>query len=231
MVHCPLLLTANGSYRGRILVLAKAPVPGRVKTRLCPPCTPHEAAALAAAALTDTLAAVVATPAAWATVVLQGEPGPWLPEGTSVIPQRGCGLDGRLEACFEDAGTPALVIAGDTPQVTPELLSLALSTLNGHGVDAVLGPTEDGGYWALGLRRSVPHAVTGVPMSHPMTLRAQRARLRTLGLSVAELPLLRDVDTIEDARAVASAIPRSRFAATLASMAAALAERQEREGV
>jgi hypothetical protein len=201
-----------------------------VKTRLCPPCTPQEAADLAAAALTDTLAAVVATPAASATVVLQGEPGPWLPEGTSVIPQRGRGLDERLEACFEDAGTPAVVIGSDTPQVTPELLSLALSTLNGHGVDAVLGPAEDGGYWALGLRRSVPHAVTGVPMSHPTTLGAQRARLRALGLSVAELPMLRDVDTIEDARAVASAIPRSRFAATFGSMASALARRQCREG-
>ncbi len=223
-------MTGNGSYRGRILVLTKAPAPGRVKTRLCPPCTPQEAADLAAAALTDTLAAVVATPAASATVVLQGEPGPWLPERPSVIPQRGRGLDERLEACFEDAGTPALVIGSDTPQVTPELLSLALSTLNGHGVDAVLGPAEDGGYWALGLRRSVPHAVTGVPMSHPMTLGAQRARLRALGLSVAELPMLRDVDTIEDARAVASAIPRSRFAATFASMASALAKRQCREG-
>jgi rSAM/selenodomain-associated transferase 1 len=219
-------VTASGSPRGRILVLAKAPAAGAVKTRLCPPCTPEEAAALAAAALTDTLKAVAATPAAGATVVLQGEPGPWLPEGIDVIPQRGRGLDERLQACFEDAGTPALVIGGDTPQVTPQLLGHALSTLDQHGVDAVLGPAEDGGYWALGLRRCVPRAVTGVPMSHPMTLRAQRARLRALGLSVAELPLLRDVDAIEDARAVASAIPRSHFAATYASMAAALAERQ-----
>jgi rSAM/selenodomain-associated transferase 1 len=218
-------MTATGSCGGRILVIAKAPTPGHVKTRLCPPCTPQEAAALAAAALADTLATVVATPGASATVVLEGDPGPWLPEGIDVIPQRGRGLDERLEASFEDAGTPALVIGGDTPQVTPELLSRALAALNRPGIDAVLGPAEDGGYWALGLRHPVPHAVTGVPMSHPLTLLAQRTRLQALGLSVAELPLLRDVDTIEDARAVASAIPRSRFAARLASMAAALAGR------
>src|SRR5437899_16067 len=83
-------------------------------------------AAHAAAALTDTLAAVAATPAA-ATVVLEGEPGPWLPEGIVVIRQRGRGLDERLQASFEDAGTPALVIGSDTPQVTPKLLGQALA--------------------------------------------------------------------------------------------------------
>jgi hypothetical protein len=208
-----------------ILVLVKTPAPGRVKTRLCPPCTSDQAAALAAAALNDTLAAARATPGTSTTVVLEGEPGPWLPEGTRVIPQRGAGLDERLEASFEDASTPALLIGGDTPQVTPELLGFAMSTLHRPGVDAVLGPAEDGGYWALGLRRFVPHAVTGVPMSHPTTFQAQRERLHALGLAVAELPLLRDVDTIEDARAVASAIPHSGFAATLASVSAALGER------
>jgi rSAM/selenodomain-associated transferase 1 len=218
--------TAHGSEARAVLILVKAPAPGTVKTRLCPPCTPHQAAALAAASLTDTLAAVRATPGTSTTVVLEGEPGPWLPAGTRVIRQRGSGLDERLEASFEDAGTPALLIGGDTPQVTPELLGLAMATLHRTGVDAVLGPAPDGGYWALGLRRFVPNAVTGVPMSHPATFEAQWHRLQGLGLSVAELPPLRDVDTIEDARAVASAIPHSRFAATLASVTAALGECQ-----
>jgi hypothetical protein len=216
----------DGSERRAILVLVKAPAPGRVKTRLCPPCTPHQAAALAAASLADTLAATGAMPGTSTTVVLEGKPGPWLPAGTRVIPQRGSGLDERLEASFEDAGTPALLIGGDTPQVTPELLGLAMATLHRPGVDAVLGPAPDGGYWALGLRRFVPNAVTGVPMSRPTTFEAQWERLQGLGLSVAELPPLRDVDTIEDARAVASTIPHSGFAATLASVTAALGERQ-----
>lgn len=214
-------MSTAGGEPGRILVIVKSPEPGRVKTRLCPPCSPREAAALAEAALADTLAAVRTTPGACAVVVLQGEPGPWLPEGTAVIPQRGGGLDERLEACFEDAGAPALVIGGDTPQVTPDLLAGAMAALYEPGVDAVLGPAHDGGYWALGLRRPTPNAVTGVPMSDPQTLHAQRQRLASLGLTVADLPVLRDVDTIEDAWAVAGAIPNSRFAATLAAVAPA----------
>lgn len=214
-------MTAGGRNRGRILVIVKAPQPGRVKTRLCPPCTPDQAAALAAAALADTLAAATATPGASVVVALQGRPGPWLPEGITVIRQRGRGLDERLDACFQDAGTPALVIGGDTPQVTPELLDEAMTALHRPGIDAVLGPAADGGYWALGLRHAVARPVAGVPMSQPTTLRWQRARLSALGLTVSDLPLLRDVDTIEDAWAVASTIPQSLFAATLASVAVA----------
>jgi len=207
-----------------IIVMAKEPVPGRVKTRLCPPCTPEEAATLARALLVDTLAAVADAPAAWQTVALDGQRGDWLPDGFGVVIQRGGGLDERLAAAFADAGTPSVVIAADTPQVTPELLGLALATLGEPGVDAVLGPTEDAGYWVIGLRRPDPRAVVGVPMSSPLTLAAQRDRLVGLGLQVAELPTLRDVDSIEDARAVARDIPGSRFAVTLAAIEEASAQ-------
>src|SRR5437879_3056069 len=123
MVHCPLLLGANGSYRGRILVLAKAPVPGRVKTRLCPPCTPHEAAALADAALADTLAAALASRRAGRVVLaLDGPSGWWSDTGADVIAQRGDGLDERLALALADVGGPVLVIGMDTPHVTPALL-------------------------------------------------------------------------------------------------------------
>ncbi|HEX3394481.1 MAG TPA: DUF2064 domain-containing protein [Acidimicrobiales bacterium] len=201
-----------------IIVMAKEPVAGRVKTRLCPPCTPEEAATLAAALLADTLAAVAASPAAWRTVALDGAPGDWLPPGFGVVAQRGTGLDERLAAAFVDAGTPAVAIAADTPQVTPELLGLALATLGAPGVDAVLGPTDDSGYWALGLGLADPRAVVGVPMSSPFTLTAQRDRLHSLGLRVGELPSLRDVDTMADARAVAGAVPGSNLARTLAAI-------------
>jgi len=204
--------------------MAKEPVAGRVKTRLCPPCTHEQAAMLATALLVDTLAAVAATPAAWRTIALEGDPGPWLPTGFGVVAQRGDGLDERLAAAFDDAGAPAVVIAADTPQVTPELLGLALATLGRHDVDAVLGPTDDDGYWILGLRRSDPRAVVGVPMSSPLTLTAQRARLDELGLRVIELPPLRDVDTIADARAVADDIPHSSFAGTLTAIEQASAD-------
>jgi glycosyltransferase A (GT-A) superfamily protein (DUF2064 family) len=198
-----------------LLVISKAPAVGRSKTRLCPPCTFEEAARLAEAALADTLTAVAATRAARRVLVLDGEPGPWLPPGVDVIPQRGRGLDERLAAAFEDAGGSAFLIGMDTPQVTPALLERSMARLCHPAVDAVLGRSDDGGYWGIGLREPDPNMLLGVPMSRPDTCAAQRRRLRRLGLLVAELPGLRDADLIEDAWAVASAIPGSGFASML----------------
>jgi hypothetical protein len=200
-----------------LLVMAKAPVPGRVKTRLCPPLTPEQAAALALAALEDTLAAVAASAAARRVVVLDGEPGAWLPAGFEVMPQAGGALGARMAAAFAAVATPALMIGSDAPHVTPERLDAGLAALEQH--DAVLGPADDGGYWAIGLRQPAAGVFDGIPMSAPGTAAAQRARLAALGLSVAELAPLRDVDTIEDARAVAAAAPAGRFAAALAALA------------
>jgi uncharacterized protein len=198
------------------MVLAKAPRPGRSKTRLCPPCTPHEAAALAQAALVDTLDAVLATPATRRVLVLDGPAGDWLPAGFDVVAQRGDGLDERLACAFADVGGPALLVGMDTPHVTPAELAGGLARLMAPGTDAVLGPAPDGGYWAVGLRTAEPRAFVGVPMSTSYTGRAQLARLRGLGLRVALLPALRDVDRIADARAVAALAPSGRFARALA---------------
>jgi rSAM/selenodomain-associated transferase 1 len=200
-----------------LIVIAKAPVAGRVKTRLCPPCSPAEAALLAEAALADTLAAVAATDARRRVCVLDGEPGPWLPAGFEVLPQRGDGLAERLAAAFDDVAEPALLVGMDTPQLTPALLADGLSALAASGVDAVLGPAPDGGYWAIGLRRPDPRLFAGVPMSVPHTGAAQHARLVEAQLQVAILPELRDVDTIDDARAVARLTPPgARFRRALA---------------
>ena len=198
------------------MVLAKAPRPGRSKTRLCPPCTPRDAAALARAALADTLDAVLATPAARRVLVLDGPVGDWLAPGIEVVAQRGAGLDERLAHAFADVGGPALLVGMDTPQVTRGDLARGLERLAAPGVDAVLGPATDGGYWAIGLRAAQPRAFLGVPMSTAWTGRAQRERLRQLGLRVALLPALRDVDRIADARAVAALAPAGRFARALA---------------
>ncbi|MEU3249834.1 DUF2064 domain-containing protein [Streptomyces sp. NPDC006997] len=194
-----------------LLVIAKEPRPGRVKTRLTPPFTPEEAAALAEAALADTLAAVAATPADRRVLVLDGAPGPWLPPGFDVVPQVPGGLDERLAAAFAGCdGGPALLVGMDTPQVTPELL-----TVDFADCDAYFGPAEDGGFWALGLAAPDPALLRGVPMSTPVTGAAQRARLAGAGLRVRELPRLRDVDTAADAGAVAAEAPHGRFAAAL----------------
>lgn len=203
-----------------LIVLAKAPVPGRAKTRLCPPCTPRQAADIAAAALADTLATVDqlahhlrVRPA----LVLDGEPGYWLPRGIPVFPQRGAGLDERIAAAFDDVGGPALLIGMDTPQVTTSLLTECLGALSAPGVSAVLGPADDGGFWAVGLREANARAFVGVPMSTSYTGATQRARLDALGLVVADLPPLGDVDEWSDALLLPVA-PDSRFARTLADV-------------
>ena len=200
-----------------LLVIAKSPAPGRVKTRLTPPCTPEQAAALAEAALGDTLAAAArARSPARRVIVLDGAVGAWLPPGFAVVPQRGDGLAARIAAAFADAGEPAFLVGMDTPQVTPELLDAGLGAL--ERADAAFGAALDGGYWGIGLRRPDPAAFRDVAMSLASTGLAQRVRLAELGLRTAVLPPLRDVDTIADARAVAAEAPASRFAAALAAM-------------
>ena len=200
-----------------LLVIAKQPVPGRVKTRLVPPCTHEQAAALAEAALADTLHTVLTAPARRRVLVLDGRPGPWLPPGFDIVPQCGGPLDERLAAAFAAVRGPALLIGMDTPQVTPGLL-----TVDWQAADAVFGPAADGGFWALGLRVPDPALLRGVPMSTSSTGAIQRARLLAAGLRVADLPQLRDVDTAADAVAVARQAPRSRFAARARELAAVL---------
>ncbi|MYS19268.1 hypothetical protein GA0115240_10705 [Streptomyces sp. DvalAA-14] len=204
-----------------LMVIAKEPRPGRVKTRLTPPYTPEEAAALAEASLADTLAVLAASPARRRLLVLDGTPGHWLPEGIEVIPQTGGGLDERLAAAFALCEGPALLIGMDTPQITPELLRPALLPDRDDPADAWFGPATDGGFWALGLREPDPTLLRGVPMSTPDTGRVQRGRLTGAGLTVRDLPELRDVDTASDAEAVAAHAPGSRFAAALARFAPA----------
>lgn len=197
-----------------LLVIAKAPVPGRVKTRLTPPFSPVEAAALAEAALCDTLDVVCATPAARRVLALEGEPGPWLPPGMEVVRQRGTGLDERIAFALAEISGPVLLVGMDTPQLTTGHLRVSWDD---H--DAWFGFATDGGFWALGLRDPDPARVLGVPMSRADTGANLLARLA--GLRVGQLPSLTDVDTAADAVTVAAAGPTTRFARLQARLALA----------
>jgi glycosyltransferase A (GT-A) superfamily protein (DUF2064 family) len=190
----------RGRTTSHVLVMAKSPLPGRVKTRLCPPCTPQEAADLAEAALADTLDAVAACGAHRRIVALDGAPGPWLPAGFEVIPQVAGRFDRRLAAAWATAGGPGVQIGMDTPQVTAALLDHALAALDGTA--AALGLAVDGGWWAIGLRRPDERVFLDVPMSTSGTGAAQLARLRRLGLDATRLPTLVDLDTMADLPAV-----------------------------
>ena len=186
-----------------VTVIAKAPVPGRVKTRLCPPCTPEQAADLAAAALLDTLDAVRS--ATWATSVrrvllLDGTPPSWIPDDYDIVGQRGDSLADRLANGFSALG-PGLILGMETPHAATDL-SAALSALC-RG-DDVIGPALDGGYWAIGLGRVDERVFEGIEMSTSQTCADQMARLGSLGRRVTTIHEARDIDTFDDVRALAA---------------------------
>ncbi|MFC0007744.1 TIGR04282 family arsenosugar biosynthesis glycosyltransferase [Micromonospora siamensis] len=213
-----------------LLLLAKAPVPGAVKTRLCPPATPRLAARIAAAALLDTIDAIRATEAVTPVLALAGRLSDAVgavelagaTAGWPVLPQRGDDLATRIVHAHADVadawpGRPVFQIGMDTPQLTPARLSAAVRRLADG--DAVLGRAADGGWWGLGLR-DPRHAAAlrAVPTSTPDTCRLTWAALRGRGLRVAPLPVLRDVDVWADALAVAALAPGGRFARAVAAL-------------
>lgn len=199
-----------------LLVMAKAPVPGAVKTRLCPPASHLQAARIAAAALLDSLDTVRATPGVTPVLALHGrladaEEAAELTAATAgwqILPQRGTDLGDRLANAHADVaddypGRPVLQIGMDTPQLTSAQLYAAVHRLT--LTDAVLGPAIDGGWWALGLHNPRYAAVLrAVPMSTALTGHHTIVALRNGGLRVDPLPLLRDVDEWADALAVAA---------------------------
>ena len=203
-----------------VLVMAKAPQAGRSKTRLCPPCRPEQAAAVAEAALRDTLATVLGTPGVRRVVALDGPVGPWLPQGFEVVTQRGEGLGDRLSHAIGTVGGPVVVIGMDTPQLDPTTLSSVVRSVRPGR--AVLGPAADGGWWVLGLHRAEPRAFDGVPMSRADTGARQAEQLRRCGLAVDPAPELRDIDHWPDALAAAAARPGSRLAAAVAEVETSL---------
>lgn len=217
--------------RTQILVLAKEPVAGRVKTRLCPPCTPAQAAEVARAAIEDTLDAVDASRAEARVLVVDGHVR-CRPRWTAV-PQTHGGLDSRLATAFAGTARPGfgtLLIGMDTPQVTPDLLDGAADAL--ADADAALGLAADGGWWALALRDPADAEVLrGIATSRSDTGRRTLNALRERGLRVVTLPVLRDVDTAYDAWAVAAAHPHGRFAAAVREHIAVPARMAVKESV
>jgi len=206
-----------------LLVVAKAPVPGLAKTRLAATVGAEAAASLAAAALLDTLDAVLAVDVAARVVALTGDLG-LAHRGDElrrvlarfhVVPQRGTGLGERLVAAHADSATvvggPVLQIGMDTPQVGARLLLESARTLADPAVDGVFGPATDGGWWALGLSDPTRASfLTGIPMSQPDTGARTLDGLRRSVGTVQELAELTDVDTVDDLWPVADLQPPDR---------------------
>ena len=205
-----------------LLVVAKAPQPGRAKTRLAATVGDRLAADIAAAALLDTLDAVAAAPVAARVVALAGDLDSAAAaaeisrrlESFTVIEQRGDTFADRLANAHADAadGYPVLQIGMDTPQVTAELLASCAGRL--LETPAVLGLAHDGGWWVLGVRTpATAECLRAVPMSRPDTGELTLKALRDNGIDVTPVQQLADFDVVDDVGGVRDACgPDSRFA-------------------
>ena len=197
-----------------LVLIAKEALPGRAKTRLSPPLTLEQAAALAAACIEDTVAAIGGVPATRTVFFFEGALVPDCAREFEVILQPTGTLDERLAYIFDELTGPTVLIGMDTPQVTAADLAPAFGDWAG-GIDAWFGPATDGGFWAIGMREPRGDLIRGVPMSRDDTGATQLARLESAGLNVGLLGELTDVDTIAQARSVALAAPNTRFAELL----------------
>ncbi|MBV9844333.1 MAG: DUF2064 domain-containing protein [Kutzneria sp.] len=220
------------SVRCCLLVVAKAPVAGSAKTRLCPPASPEQAADIAAAALLDTLEAAACVPNTVAVVAMTGELAAAQRSADlaralrsfTAIEQRGDAFAERLATAHADVaslypGLPVVQIGMDTPHATTQLLDSTIVRLLRRDVDAVLGLAEDGGWWALGLKDPLrADVLCGIPMSRSDTGRRTLDALHNSGLRTGTLPVLSDVDTWDDANRVAARVPFSRFASAVADV-------------
>ena len=196
----------------QVLVVAKAPEPGRVKTRLGADIGMARAAEIAAAALLDTLvAATEAVGAARCHLSIDGDLDRGVRGGAlraaltgwTLHPQVGADLGTRLADAHHRVPGPVVQVGMDTPQLTPALLHDAAAELEDH--DAVLGPATDGGWWVLALRDpAAASALVGLEMSTSTTYADTWRALRRDGLRVGATTTLSDVDTAADADLVAT---------------------------
>ncbi len=189
----------------RLLVFAKAPQPGRVKTRLARSLGPVTAARVHQALLEHALGLLAHAPPCpvelWCAPDCRHTVFHACRQHLKLAlhPQRGLDLGTRMHAAFAATlrhARAALLMGSDCPGLTPGRLRQALDALRHH--DAVLIPARDGGYVLLGLRRPAPWLFSAMPWGTPAVLDLTRKRLRERDMRWAELAALRDVDETED---------------------------------
>jgi hypothetical protein len=194
------------SRKVAVAIMAKAPRPGTVKTRLCPPLLATEAAALYRSFLLDKIAAVReladAQPViAYTPPEARAEFDGFAPD-FSLVAQEGPDLGARLHSTLAGllgAGhAGAIAVDSDTPTLPGDFLQQAVQCLSRPGPDVVLGPTEDGGYYLIGVRRAHRELFEGVPWSTSAVLDVTLRRAADAGLRAVCLPSWFDVDTPDD---------------------------------
>ena len=186
--------------------MGRAPAPGKVKTRLCPPLDPEQAAEFYECVLRDVLHEL-APSARWDTWVAYAERSrdyfQRLPEhGIALLPQRGASLGERMHAVFMDlchAGYRQVVLVGsDIPTLRAASIRKACEVLQTGRSDVVLGPADDGGYYLIGLNRPEESLFSGIVWSTASVLEDTLARARQLEFRVRMVAGTYDVDVAED---------------------------------
>ena len=187
----------------RLVIFARAPVPGACKTRLIPALGPEGAAQLHAAMVERALQTALAS--GLGPVELHGAPDTAHPffQGLkaslplTLVPQIQGDLGQRMQAAFASAHGPTLLIGTDAPCITPaHLRACAVALAEGH--DAVFLPAEDGGYGLVGLAKPCPEIFENMPWSTAKVMAETRSRLRALGRSCHEPATIWDVDEPAD---------------------------------
>ncbi len=189
-----------------LLVVAKRPTPGQTKTRLCPPLMPAQAAELYECFLLDTLEIIRAVPGVRRTIGYLAEDAQdyfrKLAPDIGLMQQRGDSLGVRLDNLLTEAlasgATKAVVMDSDSPTLPAVFLVQAFERLD--TADVVLGPTQDGGYYLIGMRKPHPNLLRQVQMSTPSVLADTLSLAEKNSVSVSLLPSWYDIDTIDDLR-------------------------------
>jgi rSAM/selenodomain-associated transferase 1 len=195
-----------------VVVLAKHPSPGRVKTRLAASIGPVAAADLYAAFVRDLAARLrmVGCPVWWSVAPARAEFAR-LVRSRRVFPQRGRDLGARMHRASRvvaaRTGGAVIVLGADAPHLSVRALGAAARAL-ARGADVVLGPAADGGYWLIGLRRPCRPLFDEMAWSTPGVAAATRRRCRTLGLRCVEVARGWDVDDAHDLAAFARSVRR-----------------------
>jgi rSAM/selenodomain-associated transferase 1 len=207
--------------RVALVVMAKVPAAGEVKTRLCPPLAPAEAASLARCFLLDRLDQLGEVSDGDALVAFtpqerEAEMRDLLPAGVRLVPQEGADLGARLDRVLTDllvAGyAGAIAVDADSPTLPTAYLRRACGVLR-DAADVVVGPCEDGGYYLIGLRAPAPALFRDMPWSTAMVTEETLARASRLGLRLALLPSWFDVDRGEDLVRLRAPAPPEAFRA------------------
>ncbi len=189
-----------------LIIFAKAPIPGEVKTRLCPPLDPDEAASLHGTLVLDAIERAKGLQGV--TLYVAGTPDLNHPffkvmegrYGAKLLPQRGPDLGSRMRWAMQDAfeqGAQDVILTGtDLPTLPRAHLVEALKLIKRH--DVVLGPTADGGYHLIGLSKMVPALFEGIAWSTASVFAETKKKIEVADLSLGLLPECRDLDTLED---------------------------------